>query len=255
MPISKNGNVITSIDDWYRFAPPTSPSHWVDGRSAKEVARAWLEGNPELLPPEVNAALNGHSNFGSVRSWDAEPEMQLPFDGFAGEPRNSDLVVIANDSIGAYVLAVEAKADEPYGDKVAVTFAAALERRIDNPRSNGVARLEGLASMLLQPRIPDSPKATDLRYQLLTACAGAVAEAARRKIPRAVMLVHEFITPLTTNANHERNAVDLQNFLSRVTGTAHEKIIDGRLYGPFAISSVEGVQLYIGKVTRNLRAE
>ncbi len=253
MPIAKKGNVISTLGEWHRHAPPKLPIHWAENRSAMEVARAWLEGNAVRFPPEVTAALEDHPNFGSVLSWDAEPEAKLKFDSFKGETRNSDLVVVANDSFGQYVLAVEAKADEEYDKTVAATFAAALERRIENPRSKGVARIERLVSALLRPRIRGGPKAAELRYQLLTACAGAVAEAVRRKASRAVMLVHEFITPETLDTNHERNAVDLQRFLSRVTGTAHERVIDGQLYGPFAFAAFDGVQLFIGKVTRNLR--
>ncbi len=193
MPISKANHVLSSLSDWEKHAPPKSPDHWVDGRSAKEVARAWLAGNGLSMPPEVLHALSSHPGFGQPLSWEAEPEAKLRFDAFAGEPRNSDLVVYATDATGPYVLAVEAKADEPYGDTLAATFAAALERRIENPRSNGIARIGQLAE-LLRPRAKGAPRAEGLRYQLLTACAGAVAEASRKQCPRAVMLVHEFIT-------------------------------------------------------------
>jgi hypothetical protein len=69
------------------------------------------------MPPEVWAALATHPNFGPVLSWEAEPEARLRFDSFAGEPRNSDLVVHAEDASGPYVLAIEAKADETYGNQ------------------------------------------------------------------------------------------------------------------------------------------
>lgn len=57
--------------------------------------------------------LSGHPRFDDVLSWDAESEATMRFDDFPGEPRNSDLLVIAEDAFGPYVLAVEAKADEP----------------------------------------------------------------------------------------------------------------------------------------------
>ncbi len=69
------------------------------------------------MPPEVLAALATHPNFGPVLSWEAVPEARLRFDSFAGEPRNSDLVVHAEDASGPYVLAIEAKADETYGNQ------------------------------------------------------------------------------------------------------------------------------------------
>jgi hypothetical protein len=253
MPIAKAGHTIASLADWERLAPPKSQSHWVDNRSAKEVARAWLEGRGETLPPEVHSALAEHPMLGPVPSWEAAPEVRLHFDAFPGEPRNSDLVVLARDSFGSYLLTVEAKADEPYGETVAEAFAAALERRIDNSRSKGIARIEGLASSLLRPRRPDRTGADQLRYQLLTACAGTVAEAIRRGYTRAVMLVHEFITPITANKNHERNALDLYRFLGRLGDDAVGPISKGRLYGPFPLQAAGEIQLFVGKFSRNLR--
>ena len=90
MPISKHGQPITTLKEWLQHAPPKSAHHWVDGRSAKEVARAWLSGAGILFPPEVQAALFGHPRFGPVMSWECEPEAKLPFDRLPGEPRNSD---------------------------------------------------------------------------------------------------------------------------------------------------------------------
>jgi hypothetical protein len=216
------------------------------------VARAWLSAASQKYPSEVEAALAGHPKFGPVVSWECEPEAKLAFDSFPGEPRNSDLAVSAFDSFGPYFLAVEAKADEPYGETVADAFVAALERGIENPRSNGIARIQGLTALLFRPRA-DSPKVGGLRYQLLTACAGAVAEATRRRASRAVMLVHEFVTPLTQDINHERNAEDLLRFLHRLGGTSIEVLVDGHLYGPFSLPGASGVELYVGKVKRNLR--
>jgi hypothetical protein len=251
--IAKAGQPITSLADWLQLAPPRSHDQWVDGRSAKEVARAWLEENGVKLPREVDAALTAHPMFGPVIAWEAEPEARLPFDKFAGETRNSDLAVIVQDSSGSYVLAVEAKADEPFGETVGETFAAALETRIGNPRSNGLARIEFLATQQLKPRIGCAAKATDLRYQLLTACAGAVVEAHRRNLARAVMLIHEFVTSATLDSKNERNATDLAQFLGRVAENGPESVEDGKLYGPFEQASVRGVQLFVGKVKRNLR--
>ncbi len=253
MSIAKAGQPIASLADWEQHAPPKSPQHWVDGRSAKEVARAWLEGGGATMPHEVLAVLAGHPRFNDVLSWDAEPEARLRFDAFPGEPRNSDLLVIVDDSFGPYLLAVEAKADETYGDTLGTVLAAALEKRIENPRSNRIARIEGLATLLLKPRSGGQPKAGDLRYQLFTACAGALAEAHRRRAGRAVMLVHEFMTPATTDVKHARNASDLRLFLSRLSGCSHRDVADGELQGPFVFEPYPGVELFVGKVTRNLR--
>jgi hypothetical protein len=58
-----------------------------------------------------------------------------------------------------YAVAVEAKADEPFSETVSDTLAAALERYLENDRSNGVA-VQGLAQALLGPRKPGEPPIT-----------------------------------------------------------------------------------------------
>ncbi len=178
----------------------------------------------------------------------------MRFDDLKGEPRNSDLAVTVHDAHGSYFLAVEAKADEPYGETVSDAFAAALERRLVNPRSKGIARIESLASGLLGSRSADLPKAGNIRYQLLTAAAGCIAEARRQGASRAVLLVHEFITRATRDENHKRNRADLTNFLARLGGAPVESIVDATLYGPFNTAFGVGVNLYVGKVARNLRS-
>jgi len=204
------------------------------------------------LPPEVASSLAAHSSFGAVLSWEAEPEAKLRFDRFPGEPRNSDLVVYVIDAIGPYLLAVEAKADEPYGDEVSKTLADALERRLGNPRSNGVARVEQLVLSLFGPRVKGEPRLGELRYQLLTACAGAVSEAKRKGYSRAVMLVHEFVTSETQPGNHKRNNSDLAAFVYRLSRGRTTEVTDGRLVGPFIVPSAAEVELFIGKVVRRL---
>ncbi|MER2529764.1 MAG: hypothetical protein ABTR07_17710 [Candidatus Competibacter denitrificans] len=253
MSISKNGHPITSLDQWKQYAPPKSAHHWVDGRSAKEVARAWLAGGGQALPGEIQAALVIHPRFGTVLTWDCEPEAKLRFDCFPGEPRNSDLAVMATDSFGRYVLAVEAKADETYGQTVASAFEASRKRQIKNQQSNGIARIKRLIRLLFRPCTANEPKARELRYQLLTAAAGAIAEAKRQGVSRAILLVHEFVTPGTRDNNHKRNAADLQKFLHRLSGRPFASLRDGQIYGPFSPPGEPGIELFVGKAERNLR--
>jgi hypothetical protein len=258
MPITKNDSVLCTLEEWEQLAGPKSADQWVDGRSAKEAARAWLDGNGVHLPREVAAALAGHPAFGAVKTWDAEPEAKLRFDKFGGEPRNSDLAVHAEDGHGQFLIAVEAKADEPFGETVGDTLAAALERYLDNVRSNGVIRVQQLAQALLGRRAANDPPIRDIRYQLLTACAGAICEAERRGNSRALMLVHEFVSDKTRDENHRRNAADLNLFLRRLSHNGISSIEAGEIRGPFSVPgaplSAGHAQLFIGKVSRNLRS-
>ena len=256
MPISKNNQVITSLLDWETHAGPKSTGHWVDDRSAKEVARAWLASGEEL-PSEVAAALTRHPLFGAVHKWQAEPEAKLRFDDFQGEPRNSDLAVHAHDAAGAYLIAIEAKADESYGETVAQTIQAAEARLKLNPRSNGLKRVHQLARWLFDDELTAASNVLGLRYQLLTATAGALCEAERRGYARTVLLVQEFVTKRTVDQNHARNTQDPLNFMNALKPSAATTVECGALYGPFATQGGNLLkaqpELFIGKVTRNLR--
>ena len=257
MPITKGNRTITSLTDWEAYAGPKSKSHWVDDRSAKEVARAWLAGG-EQLPPEVSAALLSHPRFGAALEWQAEPEAKLRFDDFPGEPRNSDLAVHVRDAAGGYLIAIEAKADESYGETIAQTMAAARARLDENPRSNGLNRLQQLQEALLGVPAALTSSIAGLRYQLLTAAAGALCEAERKSYSRSVLLIQEFVTKKTNDDNHARNAQDLLNFMNALKPGSASEVESGKLYGPFAVPGGRLLKVqpefYIGKVTRNLRA-
>ncbi len=257
MPIIKDTRTLTTLDEWKRFAGPKRSDQWKPNRSAMEVARAWLEGNSMELPPEVASALWTHPSFGPVQSWTAEPEAQLRFDNFPGEPRNSDLVAHAVDARGPFVMAVEAKADESFDVTVSEKFDRALETFLVNPRSNAVARLLQLSQALLGAQRAGEPAAVVLRYQLLTACAGAACEAQRRGCSRALMLVHEFITSDTRDEKHHENAGDLNRFVQRISHGGFQNIQAGTIVGPIAVPGaplfLPHIELFIGKVSRNLR--
>ena len=222
-----------------------------------EVARAWLADAPRL-PAEIGQLLAGHPAFGPCLDWSAEPEVRLRFDGLAGEPRNSDLLVLAEDRHGPYLMAVEAKADEPFGSTVAEVLTEAVERRLVTPRSNAITRVEQLAAAIVGPRRPRELRLGGLRYQLLTAAAGAAAEASRRGIARVLLLVHEFWTDRTDDERHWDNAAALTDFVGRL---AHDEMVGcggGELVGPFALPGKPlfppTQQFYVGKAVRNVRA-
>ena len=259
MAISKGGIALTSLEAWQTHAGPKSSDQWVNDRSAKEVARAWLETGGMNLPEEVSSALVNHEAFGPVQTWQAEPEAKLRFDNFAGEPRNSDLVVHAQGPHGPFLMTVEAKADESFGETVAETLAAAVDRYLVNNRSNGITRIKQLAEALLGPRQKGDPPLKDIRYQLLTACAGTLCEAQRRGYSRALMLIQEFVTVKTSDNMHTRNADDLNTFVKRLSHGSVTAIRSGGIYGPFLVPGAPlvsaKVPLFVGKVTRNLRTK
>lgn len=257
MSIYKNGIKLTSLEAWEAHAGPKSTDQWVDGRSAKEAARAWIEAGPGELPIEIKSLLERHPAFGPLLTWEAEPEAKLRFDDFPGETRNSDLAIYAQDSHGPVIIAVEAKADESFAETIGDTLAAALERRLQSSASNGIARIEQLAAGLLGPRGKGETGLKNIRYQLLTACDGALCEGQRRGCNRVLVLIQEFITPMTEDKKHHQNARDLNRFIKRISHGAVESLDAGNIVGPIYVPGVPlavgNLPLYIGKVSRNLR--
>ena len=226
---------------------------WKNGRSAEECVGAWVGLVSPSLPAEVERLLGTSPDFGRLRSWSAEPEAQVRFDDFPGEPSNVDLLVQCEDQRGRFVIAVEAKADEPFSVTLSALFATALERRIKNPRSRGVDRIAALASGLLQGKHQGSSGVGDLRYQLFTGVAAAITAAKAVGARRTVFLVHEFVTDATSDEKHRANALDLDCFIARLGGAAHATSPSSALLGPFRPRMANEVALYVGKATRNIR--
>ena len=109
--IRKGNRVLTSLEEWERFAGPKSAVQWQDYRSAKECARAWLERNDSTrIPEELERVLTSHPDFGAIREWKAEPESPVAFDEYGG-PANIDVLVSGRDDRGKFTMAVEAKAE------------------------------------------------------------------------------------------------------------------------------------------------
>ena len=61
MRIEKDKQAITSLATWQQFAGPKSPEQWVEGRSAFELARAWLSSDPPGMILCMNMILSFHS--------------------------------------------------------------------------------------------------------------------------------------------------------------------------------------------------
>jgi hypothetical protein len=251
--IKKRDRTIASFEDWAEWGRPKRDGHWKDGRSAMEAARCWA--GSLTMPSEVLAILADHPDFGEITQWSGEPEASVKFDSFRGPP-NIDLLLCPEDERGAFIVAVEAKADEPFGRTVATYRRDAAKAKAASPNSRQLERIEQLVPALFGDSSAGLPAVEALRYQLLTATAGALAEATRRGIDRAVLLVQEFRTSLTTAKRQAVNHADLTAFVSQISGGAVSTVEEGRLYGPFRVP--EGAffkapaGLYVGKVGREV---
>jgi Domain of unknown function (DUF6946) len=252
------GEPITTLEEWRtRAAPKKGDLHWKDGRSAKECASAWLRSGTPALPGELRELLESRPETSDFFPRVAVPECVTRIDEFAGEHRNHDLIAVGEARGGVTLLAVEAKADEPFGPTVEAQLAAAAGRVGSNIPKRVHQLVQGLfGSAHLSGDVP-SAEIGALRYQLLTAAAGALMEAKVRGAEQAVLVVHEFTSrpePATGYAGTKpqllaENAAAFDAFLSAL-GAA---VSPGPLRGPFAVPGngfiPSDVPLYAGKAT------
>jgi hypothetical protein len=80
---------ICTVDDWFRLAAPAgSAGQWVDGRSAKELAKAWCgRASVPAVPVELQELLSTHPDIDGAVFLEAIPEHKVIFDDSPGEPR------------------------------------------------------------------------------------------------------------------------------------------------------------------------
>lgn len=250
--IKKNGHQINSVEEWGKYAGPKEDIQWKNHRSAKESAKAWFRDGIPKIPTEIKNLIENSNDFGAIKVKEVEPESLLRFDMFSG-PSNMDVLVKANDKHGEFLVGIEAKADETFSSYVKDVFTNALETKFDSVNSKKVLRIEQLSQALFTKRKVSQTKIGELRYQLLTGLAGTIGEAINNGLDRAVFLIHEFVTPLTTRKKRNLNHQDLNQFIYRLTQGKFQEIENGELLGPIEIPGTPLFKtvpnLYVGKVS------
>jgi len=261
LEVNGPGGVIESLQDWGAKGAPKRPGQWKRGRSAMELARAWL---PAVaageLPVEVRALLDSRAQLREFQPETVSAEHLTRLDSFRGEGRNHDLLLVGSAAAGRTVVAVEGKADEPFSDTIAATLKKALKRN----GSNAPTRVRQLCAAIIgvndDEQLLDAKGIGGIRYQLVHATAGTLIEAEAANAVQAVLLIHEFIgsvdeqtgQPLTRPERIERNARDLAAFTAALAG--REPATPTGLLGPFRAPGgglvPAGLPLWLGKATR-----
>ncbi len=259
--IGKNKKPIRTVQEWKDNAPPKSPGlHWKDGRSAKELAKAWCGTGSPIMPAELGTLLDSHPDARGFKITQAFAEHEIRFDSFFGGPCNADLALIGTASAGKVCVVIEAKADEPFSDTVEKRLQAAKTAKTE---SNAKSRIQGLLKTILPEHTEGLPADNVLRYQLLTGTAGALALAAQEHADLAVFIVHEFVTNQTNPQKLAINATAYKDFLHRLMQRVPTATELQRLLGPFhapcrategyAPEFSSGMPLLIGKVSTDCR--
>jgi len=242
-------------------------------RRSAETAQS-LEGRSQcqgigqgLLPrwaSPVSARRSGRRFHWRRRLWRpclraSTPEYKVRFDNLSGEPRNADLVALGRAAGTSVALSLEAKADESFGEFVSKLLLKAACKIAQEIPTGAIQRVQGLASALLPPRQGGNPPLGELRYQLLTATAGALAFAKQASAQVAVLVIHEFRSDCLSARKLADNQRDLNQFVGRLSGGKWNKVGLGKLVGPIQVRGnswiPSDVPLYVGKVYRDLIRE
>ena len=242
---SRDGKHITGVDEWFAYAPPAGGAkHWKDGRSAKELAKAWFRTGEARMPDELVALLESHPVIREFRADEGGVEQETVLDEFKGKGRYHDLIVIGRADAERVLLAVEAKNDEPFGDLIGAYLESSVRT---NPRSRVPDRIRELAMGVF-----GCADVEDLRYQLLHAAAGTLIEAKKRGASTAVLVIYEFVPAGGKTDKAAQNERDLAAFIARLSGGMPAAFAPGRLFGPFHVPGNDripaDIPLYIGKV-------
>ena len=200
--ISKNNNIITTVEEWYQFAPPKAKGkHWKDGRSAKSLAQFMTDKNQVKKLEDILVELKYDTN--GVISCTPEANTVLPC---KGNGRNHDLLMIGED----FVVGIEAKVSESFGEEISTELIEASD--------NKKGRIDKLANELFGCKINEVKDGLELRYQLLTGVYGTLREAKKNKKIKALFLVIVFTDGLTSEDENavNRNNDDFKNFCQQI---------------------------------------
>lgn len=253
MKICKDLNakdLIATIDEWEEKCPPTQKNHWKDNRSAKELAREWMDKEGQNL----RKLLASHADFQEIELLKASPEYNTDFDAYSSG-RKHDLLIIGQQANNKVVISIEGKVDEPFGnDTVESYYMKSLLKRFANVNTKVPERIEGLIKALFDQ--PYSSKILTLQYQLLHAVAGTLVEAKKQAASKALFVVHTFITDEINKEKHRGNNKSLDDFLGLISSNAHKNIQPEEIHGPFYRIGNEwipsDIPLYIGKITQRI---
>jgi hypothetical protein len=212
--VGKRDQTITTLEEWrVRASPAGGDDRWREGRSAKEIARAWCE--PFPAPPAcVIDLLDTEPQTRGLLVGLVRPEARLPLDARRGNTRNADAVAFGAAEGGRRLLSVEAKADESFGSK-----SVGREVRGAKPGSHIGDRIDDLCELIFGRRFRedgDDASLADLKYQLLHGRGATVLCANAAKVSNAVFLVHELRSDACSAMKLAHTQVDLETFADSV---------------------------------------
>ena len=206
-----SGKEISTLEEWAELYNNPQQSHqWKQHRSAYSVAEFLLNHNgTEAIQARLSDVLGC-----DVQLDRAVPEYEVRFDKF-GKGRMHDLGMFGHTEEGKSVfIGVEAKVDESFGASTLDQYLKAKAKQIVGGVTNAPQRIEDLLSLHFKK---DDRSMFDVRYQLLYATVGTLAEEADIHI----LYVIVFKTLLYDESIGADNYRDYIQFMDKVGATSH----------------------------------
>ncbi len=237
MKIFNSKNIeIKTLEEYKTLAPPKEDIQWAVDHSAMEFAKKVVNHSLEKELKEIMPLLEIQT---------AVAEKKTTFDEFGG-PRNHDLACIGFLDNTKIVLCFEAKATEGFGSKtVGKELDSALKKRQDGESTNIPERIDGLCYRLWNKSINNDIR--KIEYQLLYSTLGTTSFAKEKNISKAIFVVYQLETDLTTREICQKHFDSLKEFVSLFNKT----ITPGELCHIGIVDGVELSILYIQKPKDN----
>lgn len=238
---------VTTIDDWAAAIPP---KQWKDGRSARELARAWWPEGRRASEPDEFAALLDSGGFVGLTLGSIHVHPTIPVDDTSWI---ADLAIAAHCEDGPLAIVVDAIADERFGDRLGNVLVDAARAIGRDEASPVVGRIQRLATALLPPWKAGLPHLEELRHDLLMGAAATMAYAASIGATRAVYVVHELVyLDRTKESDRRKNREELDLFVRRLSHGEEQRLKRGVLLGSIAVPGYPEIALQVGKARRDL---
>lgn len=246
----------TPINGWEEWTRPKREVQWKSGRSAMELARAWFLDGTAQTPREIEDLLASHSSTRQTRFTEGFPEWVTALPE-RGEGRNHDLMLLGEQQGQPLVACIEAKADEPFGERIGELYRKARDRQQTEGTRVPERSIALLKMVFGSGANPTEKPWCDLRYQLLTGLAGTLLEAQKRKMSRGLFIVQGFQSGALDSDKVALNEGDYARLIEALFAVPPLDVQRSRLYGlKILVGNLNHpVEILVGKTTQTVFVE
>jgi hypothetical protein len=139
---SRSGDPIRNIEEW-RDKRQAVNTGWVPGKSAWEIANAWVGSGEPRVPIEFQRLLESHKLSAGLGVDHGVVECKTALCYRSG-PRNHDLGLWARNNTPTAFIGIESKANDGFGDTMQNKIDAARSKRDQGENTNLDQRVEWL---------------------------------------------------------------------------------------------------------------